>query len=156
MSKEKLSALMDGELDAAELDALLKALREDGALLEAWQDWQTASGAMTGYRCCSSQFMQRFSRQLAEEPVVMAPNRLRQRAIRVRRLLVPLTMAASVAFVGVSVWQISEPVQPSGVQIAKETESTLREYLAAHRAVDGNPFAEREVIQANFQRVESR
>lgn len=156
MSKEKLSALMDGELDPSELDALLKAVREDDALLDAWNAWRAPFDAIEGCPSCSSRFMQRFSARLSSEPVVVAPRAMRRKLSRGRKILVPLTMAASVAFVGVAVWRVNEPAQPTAVQVAQETESTLRAYLEAHRASDGNLFAEREIVRANFQSVEAR
>lgn len=156
MSKEKLSALMDGELDPHELDDLLKSLREDDALLQSWHDWRLASDVLEGCPSCSPDFMRRFSEKLAAEPIVVAPRSMRHRkAIPVGRILMPLTVAASVAFVGLAVLRVNTVDQSSAVQIARETESTLRSYLAAHRESDGNPFADREVIRANFQFVET-
>lgn len=156
MNKEKLSALMDGEFDPKELDALLAALNQDDALLQEWQEWQLASDALHG-DLVSDGFMSRFSERLAAEPVVLAPRRLLRQRVPVRRLLVPLTVAASVAFVGVAMWRVNQPVQETtAAQIAAETETTLRSYLAAHRETDGNPFAEGDVIQANFQPAEVR
>lgn len=155
MSKEKLSALMDGELDSHELDDLLKALHDDDALLQSWHDWRLASDAMEGCPACSPRFMQRFSAQLAAEPIVVAPRKMRRKPPALRRFLVPMTVAASVAFVGIAVLRVNESRQSSAVQVAQETESTLRAYLAAHRESDGNLFADREVVRANFQFVET-
>jgi len=157
MSKEKLSALMDDELDPRELDGLLNALREDDALLADWHDWRLASDAMKGHSVCSSDFMVQFTELLAAEPIVLSPRRMLRKPQSVRRLLAPLTVAASVAFVGVAVWRINQPTpsQTPVAQVAQETESTLRAYLAAHRESDGNPFAESEVIYANFQSVDT-
>ncbi len=160
MSKEKLSALMDGELDPRELDVLLAVLREDEALLADWHDWRLASDVLKGHQVCSSVFMARFSEQLAAEPILLSPRRMLRKPQSVRRLLAPLTVAASVAFVGVAVWRINQPTQSltpvaQVAQESQETESTLRAYLTAHRESDGNPFAEREVIYANFQSVDT-
>lgn len=158
MSKEKLSALMDDELDPCELDGLLNALREDDALLQDWHDWRLTSEILKGQSQSinASVFMTNFSERLAVEPIVLSPRRMLRKPQPVRRLLAPLTVAASVAFVGVAVWRINQPPQSlaPAVQVAQETESTLRAYLAAHRESDGNPFAEREVIYANFQSVD--
>ena len=155
MSQEKLSSFMDGELDPAELDALLTALQKDEALLSDWHSWRLASDVLNGCPSCSPTFMHRFSERLTAEPTVLVPRRGRRKSPPVRRLLVPLTMAASMAFVGVAVWRVYEPQQVNAIQIAQDTESTLRDYLAAHRESDGNLFAEREVIHANFQSVDA-
>lgn len=157
MSKEKLSALMDDELDPGELDDLLKALRENDALLADWHDWRLTSDVLKGHANCPSVFMASFSERLAAEPIVVAPRRMLRKQQSVRRLLAPLTVAASVAFVGVAVWRFNQPQESLApmAQVAQETESTLRAYLAAHRESDGNPFAEREVVYVNFQSVDS-
>lgn len=155
MSQEKLSSFMDGELDPKELDALLAAVQSDEALLSDWHSWRLASDVLNGCPSCSPTFMKRFSERLTAEPIVLVPRRSRRKAQPVRRLLVPLTMAASVAFVGVAVWRVNEPQQVNAVQIAQGTESTLRDYLVAHRESDGNLFAEGEVIHANFQSVDT-
>ncbi|MDR3410610.1 MAG: RseA family anti-sigma factor [Formivibrio sp.] len=157
MSKEKLSALMDDELDPRELDSLLNALRDDGNLLADWSDWRLASDTLQGHPVYSPVFMTRFSELLAAEPIIVAPQRMLRKPRHVRQFLVPLTVAASVAFVGVAVWRVNQPAQ-SVAPVAQATQdmgSTLHAYLAAHRESDGNPFAEREVIYANFQSVDS-
>lgn len=157
MSKEKLSALMDGELAPHELDALLNTLAQDDTLLETWSEWHLTSDVLQGEPCCVSRFMARFSERLADEPVVFTPRRMLRKPSRMRRFLVPITVAASVAFVSVAVWQISRPELENtpAAQFAAETEANLRAYLIAHRESDGNPFAGREVIYANFQSTDT-
>ena len=91
---ERLSALMDGELDPKELDALLAAVNKDESLLREWHDWRLAGDVVQGETHCAPGFMGRFSERLAAEPVVVAP---RVQLRRPRRLLIPLAMAASVA-----------------------------------------------------------
>lgn len=146
---ERLSALMDGELDPKELDALLAAVNKDESLLREWHDWRLAGDVVQGETHCAPGFMGRFSERLAAEPVVVAP---KAQLRRPRRLLIPLAMAASVALVGIVVWRI-EPVSQElnpAAQYAAETEATLHAYLAAHRESDGDPFGEGEEANTHF------
>ncbi|SFN12461.1 sigma-E factor negative regulatory protein RseA [Formivibrio citricus] len=147
--KEKLSALMDGELDPREVEEVLVSLRQDRTLLQEWASWQAGRDILKGEGVAQAGFVERFSRRLEAEPVVIAPRRIRV----LRRLAVPVTVAASVAFVGIAVWQYYggsiEPVTAN--QMAAETEAVLHDYLAAHRQSEGNPFVERGVQKAQFQ-----
>lgn len=88
---ERLSALMDGELDPKELDALLAAVNKDESLLREWHDWRLAGDVVQGETHCAPGFMGRFSERLAAEPVVVA--RKAQLAFEPRRLLIPLAAA---------------------------------------------------------------
>lgn len=156
--KEKLSALMDGELGAQEMDDVLKHLREERALLHDWAAWQAGSNVMKGEFAPDAAFLQRFSQRLEAEPVVLAPQVLGQRPSRWRRLALPLGVAASVVFVSVAMWRYYAPpaegMLPS--QSLAERDNALHDYLAAHRQSEGNPFADREGVRAHIQMAGSR
>lgn len=157
MSKEKLSALMDGELSAHELQSVLDALHQHDSLFDDWCEWQQASSLMKGENILSHRFMRDFSLRLAEEPTVFAPQRIKRKKAMHRRIWVPMTIAASIAFVSVSMWRINytEPLGETSKQYTAanvdENTANLQAYLRAHRESDGNPFAERQVMQANYQ-----
>jgi sigma-E factor negative regulatory protein RseA len=153
--KEKLSALMDGELETSELDALLAEMRRDPALIHDWQCWHQASDSLQEHPLLSPQFMARFSARLAAEPTVVAPQRLKRSSV-LKKLLVPLTAVASIAFVGVAVWQsnmaFNAPPAMVAVQSVKaiNKEPIVRAYLAAHSQESGNLLAERDIVYADF------
>ncbi|WP_164521455.1 sigma-E factor negative regulatory protein [Iodobacter ciconiae] len=154
--REKLSALMDGELDVADIDGLLAEMKRDVSLNENWYDWHQLSDSMQEHPLLSPQFMERFSARLAAEPTVVAPQRLKRSSV-MKKLLIPLTAAASIAFVGVAAWQTqtSFSVAPAmvAVQSVKSVDQktpAVRAYLAAHSQESGNVLAERDIVYADF------
>lgn len=154
MSKEKFSALLDGELNPREVDALLTALQADESLLEDGRVWRVASDVLRG-ESPNPAFMARFSAVLAEEPVVIAPGRIRRHALPLRWVAASLAMTASVAFVGVALWQVNHPAEAEN-QMALEADSPMYAYLVAHRESDGDPFIESAPLRSSVQPVEYR
>ncbi|GAA5785460.1 hypothetical protein GCM10007860_03960 [Chitiniphilus shinanonensis] len=155
--KEQLSALIDCELEANDRDRLLGQLGVDGDLRQDWHDWHLVGDVMQEHPLLSPDFMKRFSERLAAEPIVMVP--VKRRSL-LRRALVPLSAAASVAFVSVVGWQAyygaSRGNAVPAVALAQQTQglddegARIQGYLAAHRHDSGNPFAGREFMQASF------
>ncbi|WP_051304874.1 sigma-E factor negative regulatory protein [Chitinilyticum litopenaei] len=157
---EQLSALMDGELDDREASRLIGELQASPALQQAWYAWHLQQDCQAGHPLLSPDFMQQFSARLAAEPVVVAPQRLR-RGRPMRKLLVPLTAAASVAFFGVALWQgvyrsatpAAQPMvaavgQPVAAQaVAQVDVEAVRAYLSAHREAANNPLNGGEPLQ---------
>jgi sigma-E factor negative regulatory protein RseA len=155
---------MDKELPPEQWAAVLDALKHDKSLQLQWHDWHAAKDVMQGFAPLSSDFMDKFSARLAAEPVVMAPHRLT--APKPKRWLVPLTAAASVAFVGLAVWQFnmapSAPTQQmasadvANVQHAQVDAAEVRAYLAAHRDGVANPMGEDHLARVSFEVGEQR
>jgi sigma-E factor negative regulatory protein RseA len=98
--KDRISALMDGELADGELDAPMSALRQDGEALEAWRRYHLISDALKETPMLSSGFSARFTQRLAQEPTVLAPASIPARAKK-SRTWVPLSAAASIAAIAV-------------------------------------------------------
>ncbi|UXY13765.1 sigma-E factor negative regulatory protein [Chitiniphilus purpureus] len=159
--KEQLSALIDSELGRAERDRLVGQLGVDESLRRDWQDWHLVGDVMQEHPLLSPDFMKRFSERLAAEPIVMAP--VRRRSL-LRRALMPLSAAASVAFVSVVGWQAyygasrASGGTPGAATTLASTQqhnpldtARMQGYLAAHRHDGGNPFAGREFMQASFE-----
>lgn len=162
-AEEQLSALMDGELDEAEARRVLAELQASPALQVSWYEWHMQQDSQHGHPLLSPGFMSGFSARLSAEPVVVAPQRLRP-ARTGRRLLVPLTAAASVAFLGVALWQglyrSAVPVQAPLAAVSQPAPATVvaqvdvdavRAYLAAHREAANNPLNGGEPLQVALQ-----
>lgn len=101
--KDKISALMDGELEQGEVDGQLKALREGGEALETWRRYHLISDSLHDTAVLSSGFSARFAERLAKEPTVLAPASIPPRPQKSRMWIPVSAMAASlaaVAFVG--------------------------------------------------------
>ncbi|WP_051259109.1 sigma-E factor negative regulatory protein [Chitinibacter tainanensis] len=160
---EKLSALLDNELDPAEWAAVLDAVKQDPQLQQQWQEWYIVRDALSGHVPLSGDFMQRFSARLSAEPVVIAPQRLT--APKGKRWLVPMATAASVAFVGLAVWQFSfrpaaQPLpQMASVSVpahAQVNAAEVRAYLAAHRNGVADPLGGDHLTTVSFEVGEQR
>jgi sigma-E factor negative regulatory protein RseA len=150
MVMEKISALMDGELDGAELDRQFARLKEDPALLERWDAFHLIGDAMCGNRMLSKGFERSVARRLAAEPTVVAPAARAPRKFR-PAVNYALSAAASVCAVAVVAWMaLSGPVtgdhQPADQvaatapapqpQIANvPDDGRMHEYLLAHQGV---------------------
>jgi sigma-E factor negative regulatory protein RseA len=152
--KSKISALIDDELGAGELDGILAALRNDSEALETWRIYHLLGDAMRDARPLSAGFSERLSRRLAQEPVVVAPRRIALKPTRTR--WVALSAAASFAAIALVGWVAFAPGPDSGAltgsrtplaqtqtAVAAKTATRLpsrsltgaaRDYLLAHQA----------------------
>lgn len=156
---EKISALMDCEVDQKEARALIDELLSSPEQQQSWYALHAARDAMQ--QCpLSPDFMAKFSARLAQEPVIVAPNRLRKSWMK--PLLIPATAVASVMFVGLAVWQFSMPVTSLSVGMMAKVESPaissseISPYLAAHRDGLANSMASEQFALAHFEAGEQR
>ena len=152
--KDRISALMDGELDDGSAAAAIDALARDREALSAWRTYHLISDAvgkgthaLGRSRVLSDGFSDRVAAALAREPTVLAP--ARRRPAEPRRWV---ALAAGVAAVSLVGWLGFAP-QPTPVapmaqaprvvsqQEAKESKpvvvplpSGTNDYLLAHQA----------------------
>ena len=137
--KERLSELMDGELDDKSAADVIKALGSDREAVRAWRTYQLISDAMRESRLLSADFTARFSGRLAQEPTVFAPKALQTE----QRKWIALSAAASVAAVALVAWVAFAP-QPdvkSAAPLAQAEPkpnivplpSAANDYLLAHQ-----------------------
>lgn len=75
---EHVSRLMDGEIDASEMDVACTALKGDTAMA-VWNCYHTIGDALRGETAVTRNVGAAVSRQLAAEPTVLAP-RMRSRS----------------------------------------------------------------------------
>ncbi|MCA3003449.1 MAG: sigma-E factor negative regulatory protein [Burkholderiales bacterium] len=164
---EKISALMDGELDRDEAMQVIRGLGSDAARRESWDHYhligETLRGATSGevdrrQRCAATIFA-----KLAQEPTVLAPSAIRVAPVD-KRTRMALAMAASVVTVSaiavVAFKQQSGTVEP--VQLVQKVaprpvaaspnaaEVRVNDYLAIHRQ-----FTNPEAFQAASARREA-
>lgn len=161
---EHLSALIDGELDADEAAAVLDALCSDAELQRRWSDLQLAGDALRSSEvaaCHADDFCDRVRKSLANEPTVLAPQRLARPAWR-RFSLPGLAVAASVAalaFVAVPLLRAPSPdvmaqkqlpatapvVASTAVLASSQAEAKAAAAIANARALDPYFAAHREL-----------
>ena len=72
---DKISALMDGELDAHQNEQQFARLKNDVEVRACWDTFHLIGDAMRGERIVSGNLSGRLSERLAQEPTVLAPPR---------------------------------------------------------------------------------
>src|SRR5256885_7984585 len=116
---DKISALVDGEVDDKSAAEMIDWLGRDGDALHAWRGYHLISDAMRDSRMLSEGFTARVAARLSAEPALLAPARLQAEP---RKWLV-LSAAASVAAVSLVGWvpfapqRDPEPLQAQGAQV---------------------------------------
>lgn len=136
---EKISQLMDGELDEKECSAHLRRLAQDPDLAHGWGTFHLIRDVLCDEASCGYELAERVRQRLAKEPTVIAPHtRLPARIVRHT-----MPIAAAVAGVIVVGWlAVSLTGAPSGPtdQIAKNHElppvdakGKMSDYILAHQ-----------------------
>ena len=119
---EKISQLMDGELDEREARLEIRRLGADERLVQVWHTYHLIRDVLRDDLRIGSDFESRLRQQLEAEPTVVAPHT--PFASRVVRHTLPL--AATVAAVAVVGWlALSSPPQPAPPPIAAHPASDL-------------------------------
>ena len=148
--KDQLSALIDGELDVASAEHVIKATKTGGELKNCWAHYHLIGDAMRNQAYNSHDFSARVMQALENEPIIFAPNansnaNTGTNAAAVSRASLNnskvWSIAASVAavmFVGVMVLQLNQTEELAPVEIAQ---SVPTEYLQAHQAAAPNGAA---------------
>jgi sigma-E factor negative regulatory protein RseA len=139
--KDRLSALMDGELDDRSAAEVIEALGRDHEAVRTWRTYQLISDAMRESRLLSADFAARFSEVLAKEPTVLAPTAMQRES----RKWMALSAAAGVAAVALVGWITFAP-QPGPAPLAQvqaegpkppvmvPLPNSANDYLLAHQA----------------------
>ena len=145
--KEKISRLMDGEVDDVEFERSVAELRT-GEAMDTWMCYHVIGDSLRGARgvsvhAVSAQFTARFRTALAAEPTVLAP---RERVRTSQPATFAWAVAATVAAVTVVGWTAFSMVDVPPTAIAKAREAAsvraaqvkpqadvASEYLLAHQ-----------------------
>lgn len=117
-AKADISALMDGELDATNLEGALSALQEEGEALAAWRTYHLIGDALQGRTLLGSGCSARVSTRLVGEPVLVARLPADLVAAQRPKWFVPSALAASIAAVALVGWMALAP-RPASVEVAK-------------------------------------
>mgnify|MGYP001596747905 FL=1 len=145
---DKISALMDSELDEHQARQLFTRLKQDEQLLHCWHTFHLIGDALRGERILSHEFDQRLTARLVGEPTVLAP----RRSTTKRMTAYALSAAASLLAVALVGWVafFNNPLTPQP-EIAKApntpppaaapstqlasvpSDGKMNEYLIAHQ-----------------------
>lgn len=145
VERERVSALMDGELELDQIPGLERVMKDDDARA-CWQTYHLIGDVMRGEQPASSQFVSRVSAVLAEEPTVLAPRPARPSSAARNRMFA-LSAAASVAGVALVGWLAFKGgiAEQPGFGLSAQTERRtpvseiaaddreVRDYLHAHQ-----------------------
>ena len=112
--KDRISALMDGELDEKSAAEVIGNLTRGSENAEAWRAYHVVRDALRGTAPLSEGFSARVAWKLAEEATVLAPQRTRSRAASdSSRWFTLSAAAASFAAVALVGWLAFAPQQPA-------------------------------------------
>ncbi len=104
--KERVSVLMDGELDDKSAAAFIQSLANEREARDAWRSYHLIGDLMRGSAPLSEGFAARITWKLAEQPTVLAPGRIKPQP---RRLFTVSAAAASLAAVALVAWLAFAP-----------------------------------------------
>lgn len=148
--KDQLSALIDGELDIASAEHVIKAAKSGGELKNCWAHYHLIGDVMRNELHSSHDFSARVMNALENEPIVFAPNAninakadtsaeaASKASLNNGKVWSIAASAAAVMFVGVMVLQLNQTEELVPVEIAQ---SVPTEYLQAHQAAAPNGAA---------------
>jgi negative regulator of sigma E activity len=172
LTMERISILLDGEMDRAEAMATIAALCADPALRRHWHELHRVGDALRSHEMAASDseaFCTRVAAVISSEPTVLTPRAVRT-SLGTRRYWMPgLAVAASAAAVAlvavplmrapetVSIAKNATPVQLSTVDVgaqkslptianARGLNPSFNPYLAAHRELIGNSVVPRAAV----------
>jgi sigma-E factor negative regulatory protein RseA len=150
---EKISALMDGELDGHEAHQAMLRLNDTGEAREVWATYHLIGDAMRGEAMPAFDVAQRVTAAMNNEPTVLAP----RASSRVSRpFTYALSAAASISAVAVVGWMAfstghvtNPPVEmaraipaapvaqavPEAQLVSSPSDGQMNEYLLAHQGV---------------------
>jgi sigma-E factor negative regulatory protein RseA len=139
--KDRLSALMDGELDDRSAAEVIDALGRERDALQTWRTYQLISDAMRQSTLLSEGFTARVAARLAAEPTVLSPGRLKSEPRKWFAL--SAAAAASLAAVALVGWLAFAPqpevapvaqTQPAEAQpVMVPLPTAANDYLLAHQ-----------------------
>ncbi|MGE5640860.1 MAG: sigma-E factor negative regulatory protein [Clostridia bacterium] len=118
--KERISELMDGELEPRAARQAIDALQADAEALDTWRRYQLISDAMRDTPLLSAGFAARVAARLEREPTVVAPGRLAEEPRRSPPWVpMPAAVAASLAALALVGWLAFAPQAPAPVPLAQ-------------------------------------
>jgi sigma-E factor negative regulatory protein RseA len=131
--KDRISQLMDGELDERAAASAVDSLAAEGEARDTWRTYHLISDAMRDTPLLSAGFGARLAEKLAAQPTVLAPNRIRAPARS--WFAMPAAAAASFAALALVGWlafapQGQAPLPAPIAQVQPEARAEVRTVAA--------------------------
>lgn len=119
---ERISELMDGELEAREAQRQLARIKQDQELAHCWSTFHLIGDALRGERPLAREISSRVATQLVNEPTVLAPRSYAPK----RTATYAVSVAASLSAVALVVWIgfFNNPLAPQPEIITKKAPPT--------------------------------
>ena len=143
MKKDQVSALMDGELDDIEARIVFERFKQDALARDEWEIYHLIGDSLRQTPVWDDGFSKRFAEKLAAEPTVLAPHR----RPALRRPVIALSAAASLAAVSLVAWtafQLNQPDASTAISTsrvaASEASHDVNHYLIAHQEYSATPI----------------
>lgn len=141
LSADRLSALMDGELDDKSAADVIQALAHDRDAMDTWRTYQLISDAIRESQLLSQGFTARLAERLAAEPTVLAPRAMQRTPQRWFAVSAAASVVAAVGLVGWLAFapqpQVPAPVAAAQAPVEKPTlipmPTAANDYLLAHQ-----------------------
>ena len=138
---EKLSALMDGELDEVETASAFARLRTSEDYRQHWSDYHLIGDALRGGSALEVDLTARVMETLLDEPVVLAPvRRAAQQQTNFQRTLAVAASVAGITLVTALAWSGRPGAVAQVAKIPVEAQvpaqlagANLQAYLVAHQ-----------------------
>jgi sigma-E factor negative regulatory protein RseA len=145
---ERISELMDGELEAREAKRQLARIKQDQELAHCWGTFHLIGDALRGERPLTREISSRVAMLLTNEPTVLAPRsfapkRVATYAVSVAASLSAITLVAWIAFFNNPLAPQPEiakaPAAPLSAPAVSDqlasvpSEGQMNEYLMAHQ-----------------------
>jgi sigma-E factor negative regulatory protein RseA len=109
---DKISALMDGELDAHQSDQQYTRLKQDSDARACWNTYHLIGDALRRDSIVATDISAKLGARLEQEPTVLAPQRSQMRPVK-RNTAYALSAAASLSAVALVGWMaFNNPLVP--------------------------------------------
>ena len=169
LTVERISALLDGEMDRSEAAAVIAALCTDPALRRHWHELHRVGDALRSDEvaaCDAEAFCARVAAAISAEPTVLVPRGART-GFGLRRYWMPglavAASAAALAFIAIPLMRAPETVSIAKnsalpaidvaaqkslptIANARGLSPSFNPYLAAHRELIGNSVVPRATV----------
>ena len=129
--KEKISALMDGDLALRDAEYLMTAIKAKGEAAEAWSTYHLIGDVLRDDPVMRSDLTSKIMQEVAKQPRVLAP---KTSNIFVQRPML-WSMAASVAGVFFVGWMVLHQQIQEGLAPVEIAQNIPSEYLLAHQSM---------------------
>lgn len=129
--KEKISALMDGDLALEDAEYLMTAMKAKGETAEAWSTYHLIGDVMRDDPALRADLTSRIMKEVANQPAVLAP---KASIVQAKRPML-WSVAASVAGVFFVGWMVLHNQVQDGLAPVEIAQNLPSEYLLAHQSM---------------------